>query len=68
MYPEDFPLNFKYSLDTGLDFAATLQKITSSRYLLGLLKEYLDEPDSEKRQLLAARILLSIKDRKAYVS
>jgi len=64
MYPEDFPLNVKDCSAAELDFAANLQKIASSRHLLALLKEYLDEPDEGKRQLLAARIAFSMEERR----
>ena len=64
MYPKDFPSNVKDFPAAELDFAANLQKIASSRYLLALLKEYLDEPDERRRQLLAAQIALSTDDNK----
>jgi len=61
-YPEDFPFNLKDCSDAELELIANLEKITSSRHLLALLKEYLDEPDENKRHVLAARISFSVKD------
>ena len=63
MYPEDLPIHLKDCSEMELFLASNLKKITSSRYLLALLKEYLDEPDQKKRQLLAAQMYLSMEDR-----
>jgi hypothetical protein len=65
MYPEDLPLHLKDCSEMELYLASNLKKITSSRYLLALLKEYLDEPDEKKRQLLAAQMYVSMEDRTA---
>lgn len=63
MDPEDIPLNLKDCSDTELYLIANLQKITSSRQLLALLKEYLDEPDEQKRQQLGAQMLFMMEDK-----
>jgi len=65
MYPEDLPTHLQECSEMELYLASNLKKITSSRYLLALLKEYLDEPDQKKRQLLAAQMYLSMEDKTA---
>jgi len=62
MHSEDFPLNLKDYSDVQLYLATNLRKITSSKHLIKLLKEYLEEKDDTKRRLLAAEIILGVED------
>lgn len=42
---------------------SNLEKITSSRHLLELLKQYLDETNEAKRQVLSSQIIQSIESK-----
>ena len=62
-YYDDIPLNVQDCSDIERYLAANLQKIASSKYLLSLLKTYLDEPDPIRREMLAAEITLNINEK-----
>jgi len=63
MYPENSPLSLTVQSDIRRYLASNLRKISSSRQLIGLLKEYLEEQDETKRQLLAEEIMLGIENK-----
>jgi hypothetical protein len=60
MYPENIPLSSTVQSDIRRYLASNLKKISSSRHLINLLKNYLEEQDETKRQLLAEEIMLGI--------